>query len=127
MEAISIEGTSKTPTVILEPDNGKIEISGMSIPEDSMVFYKPILEWIDGYSKSPAPGTEVIIKLDYFNTSSSKFFLDIFQKLERLFNTGFEVVVHWYYEVEDEDMLGTGEDYQSILKIPFKMISYEDD
>ncbi|MBO7596417.1 MAG: SiaC family regulatory phosphoprotein [Bacteroidales bacterium] len=33
-----------------------------------------------------------------------------------------EVVINWYYEEDDEDMLEAGEDYQSILKLPFKMV-----
>jgi hypothetical protein len=33
-----------------------------------------------------------------------------------------DVVINWYYEEDDEDMLEAGEDYESIIKVPFKMI-----
>jgi hypothetical protein len=33
-----------------------------------------------------------------------------------------EVEVNWYYEEDDEDMLEAGEDYESIIRVPFKMI-----
>ena len=63
------------------------------------------------------------MQLEYFNTSSSKCILDVFKKLENLHNKSVaEVVINWYYEEDDEDMLEAGEDYQSILKLPFKMV-----
>ena len=35
---------------------------------------------------------------------------------------GKELVLKWYYEEDDEDMLEAGEDYESIIRVPFKMI-----
>jgi len=32
------------------------------------------------------------------------------------------VVINWYYEKDDEDMLEAGEDYESIIRVPFKMV-----
>ena len=121
MEPISIIGTPKTPTVTFEA-NGKLEIKGRSIPENSVEFYKPLVDWLEQYLSSPAPLTEVSIKLEYFNTSSSKCILDVFKKLEAIYKSGNEVVILWHYEEDDEDMLEAGEDYQSIIKVPFKMV-----
>lgn len=120
MENIHLEGTPKTPTVKFDGGAGTLELSGRSIPENSIEFYKPLLEWIDKYSSSPKSKTDVNIKLEYFNTSSSKCILDVFKKLETVKNT--EMVINWYYEEDDEDMLEAGEDYQAIISIPFKMI-----
>jgi len=36
-----------------------------------------------------------------------------------------EVEVNWYYEEDDEDMLEAGEDYESIIRVPFKMMEIE--
>jgi hypothetical protein len=121
MDPIMIVGTQKTPTVNFNT-NGKIEIKGRSIPENSIEFYKPLVDWLDAYSSKPQPLTEVNVQLEYFNTSSSKCILDVFKKLEAISKSGHNVVVNWYYEEDDEDMLEAGEDYQSIIKIPFKMI-----
>lgn len=122
MEAISIEGTQKTPTVNFNPSTGKIEIKGRSIPENSIEFYKPLVDWLEQYLSNAQKLTEVNVQLEYFNTSSSKCILDVFKKLEAIYKAGNEVVINWYYEEDDEDMLEAGEDYQSIIKIPFKMI-----
>lgn len=126
MEPISIEGTPKTPTVNFLADTGKIEIKGRSIPENSIEFYKPLVDWLEQYSSVPCQLTEVDVQLEYFNTSSSKCILDVFKKLESIHKGGNEVVINWYYEEDDEDMLEAGEDYQSIIKIPFKMIEIEE-
>jgi hypothetical protein len=128
METMTIPGTSKTPTVEMNVETGVIEIKGRSIPENSIDFYRPVVEWLDKYSETPAPETKVNIQLEYFNTSSSKCILDVFKKLEQVFKKNGDkgVSINWFYEEDDEDMLEAGEDYQSILKIPFKMVELED-
>ena len=126
MNSISIEGTPKTPTVKFDAETGIVEIKGRSIPENSIEFYKPLIDWLEDYSATPQKLTQVNIQLEYFNTSSSKCILDVFKKLENVYKGKNEVVINWYYEEDDEDMLEAGEDYQSILKIPFKMIEIEE-
>jgi hypothetical protein len=122
MESLLIEGTAKTPSIKFDPNSGLIEIKGRSIPENSIEFYKPMVDWLEKYSKSPKPQTKVNIQLEYFNTSSSKCILDVFKKLEEIHKSNNQVVINWYYEEDDEDMLEAGEDYESIIRIPFKMI-----
>jgi hypothetical protein len=126
MKKLSIEGSSKTPSIMFDADKGMLEIKGRSIPENSIEFYKPLVDWLDEYAQSPAASTSVKIQLEYFNTSSSKCILDVFKKLEGICKNGNDVVVNWYYEEDDEDMLEAGEDYESILKMPFKMIEIVD-
>lgn len=126
MESIKIERTRKTPDVVFNAETGKIQIEGKSIPENSIEFYKPLVDWLDEYGNNPVENTEVNIKLEYFNTSSSKCILDVFKKLENIYKGENNVIINWYYEEDDEDMLEAGEDYQSILKIPFKMIEMEE-
>lgn len=126
MESIALEGTPKTPTVNMDGGTGIVEIKGRSIPENSIEFYRPIVEWLDEYSKEPQQLTTVNIQLEYFNTSSSKCILDVFKKLEAIKKARNEVIINWYYEEDDEDMLEAGEDYESIIRIPFKMIEVVD-
>ncbi len=126
MELMNIEGTPKTPTVVMNPNTGVIDIKGRSIPENSIEFYRPVVEWLDEYIKNPQPNTVVNVQLEYFNTSSSKCILDVFKKLEVLKKNQKDIVINWYYEEDDEDMLEAGEDYESIIKVPFKMIQIVD-
>jgi len=127
MNPIKKQGSQKTPTINFDSESGKIEMKGRSIPENAIEFYKPLVAWLDEYANTAQGLTEANIQLEYFNTSSSKCILDVFKKLETINQKdGSEVIINWYYEEDDEDMLEAGEDYQSILKIPFKMIEMEE-
>ena len=123
MEDLNLEGTAKTPTIDFK-SNGELLIKGRSIPENSIEFYKPIIDWLSDYGNSPQSATAVNIQLEYFNTSSSKCILDVFKKLESLPDTS--VKVKWYYEEDDEDMLEAGEDYEAIIDLPFEMVEVEE-
>ena len=126
MEPLIIEGTPKTPTVNFDAAKGTVEIKGRSIPENSIEFYKPLVDWLERYKGGPAKQTQVNVQLEYFNTSSSKCILDLFKKVEDIHKAQNDVIINWHYEEDDEDMLEAGEDYESIIKVPFKMIEIVD-
>lgn len=123
MENIQLQESPKTPSVLFSSENGTLELKGRSIPENSLEFYKPLIDWVDAYAKEAKPETNVHIQLEYFNTSSSKCLLDLFKRLENLSG---KVTINWYFEHDDEDMLEAGEDYEAIISIPFKMIEVEE-
>ena len=128
MEVIKIESTSKTPMVHFDQEKGHIELRGRSIPENSLEFYKELLEWLEEYGNNPQSKTNVEVQLEYFNTSSSKCILDVFKALEGIHKKGkTEMVIHWYYEEDDEDMLEAGGDYEAIVTVPFEKIAVEEE
>lgn len=124
MEPINIKGAQDTPEVILDKENNIFKMEGKSFPADVGIFYKPIIDWIDDYSDSPLDKTTFILKMDYFNTASSKVILDILYKLEDMSLDGKEILVKWYYPDDDEDMMETGEEYDEIVDVPFELIEY---
>ncbi len=126
MEPLLLEGTVQTPTVKFDGALGFVEIKGKSNPENAVEFYKPILGWIDEYVKAPAALTNVNIHLEYFNTSSSKCILTVLKKLEAIYNAKNEVIINWYYEKGDIDMLEAAKDYESLIDAPFKIIESTD-
>lgn len=119
-------GSAKTPDLNFDANTGVLTIKGRSIPENSVEFYKPVIEWLDEYIKQPQAKTVVNIQLEYFNTSSSKCILDILKKFEVISKNGNDIIINWHYESDDEDMLEAGEDYQSIIKAPFNIVEIED-
>ncbi len=129
MRIIKIEGTDDTPQVTLDanPENPFMEISGRSLPEDVVAFYDPILEWLDEYGENPLEKTVLNIKLEYFNTASSKLLLDILLKLEDMHEAGNDVLVRWHFPDDDEDMEEAGEEYEDIVEVPFEQVSYSID
>jgi len=127
MDALSKPGSHKTPKVNFDHTTGLLELAGRSIPENSVELYKPMMEWMDEYTPNALDKTAFNVKLEYFNTSSSKCILDLLKKLENIRKLGKEVCVNWHYEVDDYDMLEAGENYQSILKLPFNMVEIDEE
>jgi SiaC family regulatory phosphoprotein len=115
MENFYLEETSKTPKLSFNSETGKFLMSGRSIPENSIEFYRPLFEWLDEYVKGPKPQTIFDIQLEYFNTSSSKCLVEIFRRLEKIGSD--KVLINWFYEEDDEDMQESGEDFKEIIDI----------
>jgi hypothetical protein len=124
METIKITATEDTPDVILDPVNKYYEISGRSLPEDVVVFYQPVIKWLDEFAKSPIADFALSFKLEYFNTASSKLILDILLKLEEIYQNGTQMKVIWNYLSTDSDMKEAGEEYSEIVGLPFELKAY---
>lgn len=123
MKQLLIEETADTPKVQLDRDKNFFEISGLSLPEDAIEFYKPVLEWLEEYSKSPNNETNFNLKLEYFNTASSKQIIQLLLFLEKL-NAKSKVKIRWHYKDIDEDMHDLGEEYAEIIKVDFELVEY---
>ena len=124
MESLNIKGTYDTPTVNFDPGNNTFEISGRSYPEDTAEFYIPVLEWVESYVSEPNKRTQFVFKLDYFNSSSYKPFLDILLKLEGIVKKGLTVEVEWFYKDGAWDIKEAGEEFADIVLLPFKYTSF---
>jgi len=122
MNPFSIGKTHNTPSVTFDPDSKVFELSGKSIPEDPQAFYKEVLDWVDQYTSNPLDKLTINIRLEYFNTSSSKILFTIFKKFENMPKAPDKVEINWFFEEGDYDLLESGEDYESLLKIPFNVI-----
>lgn len=124
MVKFELKETATTPYVLFDHTTGLLKIDGRSIPENVIDFYHPILRWIDEYSKEPCETTEITLKFEYFNTSSSKRIFDIMKKLEKMAtDSGKRVVINWYYEEDDEDIFFAGNDYKALIsKVEFNLI-----
>ncbi len=124
MDDLLIESTKKTPEVFFSTD-GRIKISGRSIPEDATKFYDDLYEWIYHYCLEPNDTTIVDIDLEYFNSGSSKAILHILRALVDVLKKGHELTINWYYEEGDDDIMERGEYYESILETKFNFIETE--
>ena len=125
-DALVVEASAKTPTINLDCNTGVLLFRGRSITENSIDFFEPIHNWVDRYCEQPKQETTLQIRLEYFNTSSSKCILDLLRKFEQLNKEKSKVTVEWFYETDDEDMEEAGEDYQAIVELPFSMIEVDE-
>lgn len=127
MEIYVVEGSLTTPSVLLDPFKGIIELRGKSIPENCLDFYQPLYDWLAEYSQQPRPRTEVRLSMEYFNTSSSKEFIRFFRLLEGLHVMGkTQMEIKWYHEEDDEEMMEMGEGLKGDLKVPIEIVSIEE-
>lgn len=116
---LQITPTSATPRVHLDAVTGELELSGVSIPENVTTFYAPIIEWLREYIQMPAAQTRLKFSLDYFNTATSKVFMELITELEAMQDVESRCRIEWHCKADDIDMQEAGEDYAMITRIPF--------
>lgn len=127
MDNLKIDGTKQTPEIDFDAASGILKISGRSIPENTFEFFNPVLVWLDEYGTQAPDSIIAKINLEYFNTSSSKYILEVLKRLKNLLKDGKNVLVQWFYEEDDEEMMETGEDYEDVSGLPFEIIALEED
>lgn len=126
MEKYTAAAKDVTPEIQMDAVSGYMQITGTSIPENSEEIYRPVLNWLKLYRQNPAQKTLMDIRLDYFNTSSSKFLLEILRILKEISDTGKEISIRWFYYAEDPDMLESGQDFMDIVDLKMEMVKIEE-
>ncbi|MCS6820855.1 MAG: DUF1987 domain-containing protein [Microscillaceae bacterium] len=125
MENFYIEGSSYIPEVHFDAQTGILNISGESYHEYTLEFFQPIFDWLAEYTAEPGKTITLNFRMTYFNTASSRRFLEIMGFLEDYqYNKGGKVTINWYYEKSDLDMLESGEEYAEDVKLEFNLIPY---
>ncbi|NOZ47220.1 MAG: DUF1987 domain-containing protein [Chlorobi bacterium] len=132
MKALKFPATEYSPEIDFDPVNHKFLISGYSRPENVRTFYYPVLEWIDNYGKEVLASSNkadfekkpinLTLKMNYFNSSSAKFLLDVIVEVHKFHLAGYNIVINWFYDEGDDDMLETGEDLSDMVDFPFNFI-----
>lgn len=124
MEKLEITGTAKTPTILLDAGTGDLLLEGRSNPENAAEFFEPVIHWLEHYINQPAARTHLKLNLELFNTSSSKYILEVIRKIRYLADKGFPFNVTWMYEDDDLEMLDTAEAFEMMTGLKFEKISY---
>ncbi|GAB1371603.1 DUF1987 domain-containing protein [Candidatus Kapaibacterium sp.] len=123
MNNLIIEGTKSTPSINFDYNTGHLSIAGESFPENFSLFYEVIINWLDKYISESKP-IQFDFRFVYFNTSSSKAILDIIEKLDNYHKSGGDVVLNWYYEIDDEDIYESGLEFTENLTLKCDLIEY---
>lgn len=116
MDRLYLPRTERSPLVELDVESHRLRIEGESYPEDAAAFFGPILALLDTYlgqCRSTPPDSPVVldVRLLYFNSSSAKALMNVFQRLEAAARAGVEIEVNWHYHPDDETMMEFGEDF----------------
>ncbi len=132
MQNLYIEPTHTTPEINFSPSENIFLIRGTSSPEDVRALYYPVSEWIKIFIDDLLEGEykhfnnknplKFRIDMSYFNSSSAKFFYDIFRELKRVTSSDIPVIVEWCYDEEDNDMKEAGADIAQLAEMKFTYI-----
>lgn len=120
--SLKLKATEDTPEVLFNRDSNEFRLSGRSLPEDAFAFYSPVIDWMKLYVKSPLPSSELIISLEYFNSSSVKQLLGLITVFEEIVTSGKSAKIIWCYSADDDLMEIKGLEFQSMVEqIPFEL------
>ena len=125
MEDLIIKATRFTPEIIFRYSENYLEISGESYPENTSEFYGPVFESLTAYLNAIGDqAVTVTIRLKYFNSSSSKILINLFDHLEEFAEGGKNITVNWVHKEGDDDSREFGEEFAEDLQaLTFNIIS----
>ncbi len=124
MKNIIIPSSERTPQIDFDFTTGRLSIKGESYPENAPSFFGPLLGAIRSYLQM-RPDVDIFmdIKMDYFNSSSAKALMNLFQIMDEAAEAGVNIVTRWHYNDDDETMREFGEDFSEDLKcLCFEMV-----
>lgn len=121
---IDIAAGRSTPRIVLDDKEKRFLIEGHSYPENSNIFYRPVIQWVRE-NLSKLEEFRLQIKLLYINTSSTKVLMNLFDLMEEAYEKGRNVAIDWYYDEENEMAKETGEEFKEDLTFPFSIIRIE--
>lgn len=127
MDILEITATDESPQIRFNPGKGLLEISGKSLPEHIKEFYQPLEDAVRKYVEQPQQVTNIMFKLIYLNSASTKKILEIVTLFENIAKKGFLVNLYWYYEENDDDMLEEGEGFARLTEIPVQLIEFNNE
>ena len=124
MEDLYLKKTFNSPEVEFIADKGELSLEGRSIPEDPGEFFELLIDWINEYFLNPAKDTLMNIRLEYINSGSSKYMLEVLRIMKINHDAGKGVQIKWYFEEGDESIQELGVHYEQTIQIPFEHIEY---
>jgi hypothetical protein len=127
MDALKIEREPNTLKVVLDKENKIFLFEGRSLPENTVKFFEPVIQWLDEYKNEPSDETIVNMNFVYFNTSSAKLLLNVLRQFDVIHKSGHSVKIIWHYMSEDTDILEAGEEYSTMVGIPFEYIEHPEE
>ncbi len=114
MENLVIEASKYTPAILFDAQAHTLHIRGESYPENISDFYTPVIEWMEAYLKgiSDSQSVTVNIEMVYFNSNTSKTFMNIFDMLQDSVIEGKKIIINWYYDKDNDISLENGKEFQ---------------
>ncbi|MCU7834585.1 MAG: DUF1987 domain-containing protein [gamma proteobacterium symbiont of Taylorina sp.] len=124
MQTLEISATKSSPAVHFDAQSNTLSIMGESYPENTAQFYEPVFEWLEEYIDSlQEQHVTFNMELIYFNSSSSKALMDIFDILEEACDEDKKIVLNWIYDEDNDAALEYGEEFaEDIESLTFNLV-----
>ena len=123
MKHLNIKREDKSPEIIF--NEKELRIIGRSNMVNSLAFYKPIINSIrESLEIDKDKSIQINLHLEYIESTSNFCLLDLL----RLFvqykqNSNNDIIIHWYYDFDDDNMYDLGKEYSQRIGLPFIYIS----
>ena len=108
------------PKIDKDFEKGILSISGISMMEDAMSFYKPLKIWVSEFLDNNNSMT-FDFNLEYFNSSSAKQVIQLISLIEEDHYSG---KVIWRYPNDESILFDRGKELEAILDVEFEFISF---
>ena len=128
MDDLKIEATDRAPEIDFRFSENRFALRGESYPEDVSAFFRPVMDQLETHFKTLSDGEiEFDFNLIYFNSSSAKVLMNLFDRLDSLASSGVAVTINWHFDAEDDTLEEMGEEFAEDLEhVRFVMKRLED-
>lgn len=114
---MKIKATERTPAVDFDFDANVYCLCGESYPEDAVAFYNEVIPALENHLKNlTAAEIRFRFEITYFNSSSARVVMYLFELLEETAKRGNTVSITWAYLEDDDTFQEHGEDFGEDLK-----------
>jgi hypothetical protein len=125
MRSLIIQATESTPHIVFDVEKNLFEMKGESRPENTKSFYDPVIEWIKDFciqtiQEKKTNKIVFTVFFEYFSSSSAKYLMNIFARLDTLHENKIPIEIKWIYNDIDIEMKEAGEEFQKLLSMPFR-------
>ena len=123
MDNVQIEETDNSPGVVFDYAANTFLLRGMSFMEDSTGFYGPLMAQFRPYMEGLSGATvQFDFALHYFNSSSARLVLSLFDLLDAVAERDNTVTGRWHHD-GDEDMIEQGEEFgEDLVHATFELV-----
>ena len=135
MKNLLIPPTDFTPTFSFNIDQRIFEISGVARPEDVADCFEEPVNWLKEMNNQLAENPDyaaeikqftVDFRMSYYNSSSSKYMIELLRLIKKMNMHGITVDINWFYEEGDEKMMEDGEELADALDMDFNYFEMEE-
>lgn len=112
MDTVTIEAGARSPEVSFDFAANVYCLKGESYPEDVNEFYGELMDKLEKHLESLSEAAvRFTFEFVYFNSSTAKILMGLFELLDETASRGNTVEVIWAYQEDDDNMQELGEEF----------------